>query len=131
MMLPRTAKKMRMLRMPENTSKERPYSSGTVPLLHIHFTMRHNLSETTELLRDRRSISPERYSSRMVHKEIVEQVLTNATWAPNHGLTQPWRFKAYVGEGMKRIGPKLAEWYAQNAGEQASPSRVAKLEARG
>ena len=41
--------------------------------------MRHNLSETTELLRDLRSISPERYSSRTVHKEIVEQVLTNAT----------------------------------------------------
>ena len=93
--------------------------------------MRHNLSETTELLRDRRSISPERYSTRKVHKEIVEQVLTNATWAPTHGMTQPWRFKAYVGEGMKRIGPKLAEWYAQHAGEQASASKVAKLEARG
>ena len=87
-----------MLRMPENTPKDRPHSSGAVPLLHIHFTMRHNLSETTELLRDRRSISPERYSSRKVHKEIVEQVLTNATWAPTHGMTQPWRFKAYVGE---------------------------------
>ena len=120
-----------MLRMPENTPKDRPHSSGAVPLLHIHFTMRHNLSETTELLRDRRSISPERYSPRKVHKEIVEQVLTNATWAPTHGMTQPWRFKAYVGEGMKRIGPKLAEWYAQHAGEQASPSKVAKLEARG
>ena len=32
---------------------------------------------------------------------------------------------------MKRIGPKLAEWYAQHAGEQASASKVAKLEARG
>ena len=88
--------------------------------------MRHNLSETTELLRDRRSISPERYSSRKVHKEIVEQVLTNATWAPTHGMTQPWRFKAYVGEGMKRIGPKLAEWYAR--GERVTALVVLGLE---
>ncbi len=93
--------------------------------------MRHNLSETTELLRDRRSISPERYSQRQVHREIVEQALINATWAPTHGMTQPWRFKVYVGEGMKLIGPKLAEWYAQRAGDNVSAKKVAKLQNRG
>ena len=72
--------------------------------------MRHNLSETTELLRDRRSISPERYSPQGSQGNR-EQVLTNATWAPPTVHDPAWRFKAYVGEGMKRIGPKLAEWY--------------------
>ena len=85
--------------------------------------MRHNLSETTELLRDRRSISPERYSSRTVHKEIVEQVLTNATWAPTHGMTQPWRFKAYVGEGMRRIGPKLLNGMLSTQGNKPRQAR--------
>ena len=93
--------------------------------------MRHNLSEVTELMRDRRSISPERFSSRKVHKEVVELLLTNATWAPTHGMTQPWRFAAYVGDGMSTIGPKLAEWYQVAAGENASEAKVAKLEARG
>ena len=93
--------------------------------------MRHNLSEVTELMRDRRSISPERFSSRKVHKEVVELLLTNATWAPTHGMTQPWRFAAYVGDGMSSIGPKLAEWYQLAAGENASEAKVAKLEARG
>lgn len=108
-----------------------PHSNSAVHLLLTWFSMRHNLSETTELLRDRRSISPERYSPRKVHREIVEQALINATWAPTHGMTQPWRFKVYVGEGMKHIGPKLAEWYAQSAGESASAKKVAKLQNRG
>jgi len=93
--------------------------------------MRHNLSDTTALLRDRRSVSPEKYSTRKVHREIVEQALTNAIWAPTHGMTQPWRFKAYVGEGMKQIGPQLAQWYRAVAGERFSESKYAKLVARG
>lgn len=93
--------------------------------------MRHNLSETTALIRDRRSISPERFSSRKVHREIVELALTNATWAPTHGMTQPWRFRAYVGDGMRQIGPQLAEWYRAEAGPNFSESKHAKLVARG
>ena len=86
--------------------------------------MRHNLSEVTELMRDSRSISPERFSSRKVHKEVVELMLTNATWAPTHGMPQPWRFAAYVGDGMSAIGPKLSEWYRIAAGEKATDSKV-------
>jgi len=93
--------------------------------------MRHNLSDTTALIRDRRSISPENYSSRKVHQEIVEQVLVNATWAPTHGMTQPWRFKAFVGDGMKQIGPKLSEWYRMAAGESFSQQKFDKLVRRG
>ena len=37
--------------------------------------MRHNLSDTNELIRDRRTIGPEKYSSRKVHKEVVEEIL--------------------------------------------------------
>jgi nitroreductase len=54
--------------------------------------MKYNLSEVTELIRNRRSIAPEHFGSRKVHREQVELMLNNASWAPNHGLTQPWRF---------------------------------------
>ena len=93
--------------------------------------MRHNLSEVTDLIRDRRSLSPEKFSERKVHREIVELALTNATWAPTHGMTQPWRFTAYVNEGMQAIGPKLASWYKTAAGEAFSPTKFEKLERRG
>lgn len=93
--------------------------------------MRHNLSDTTALIKDRRSISPEQFSERRVHKEILEEILTNGTWAPTHGMTQPWRFTAYVGDGMRVIGPKLAEWYRQFSGDKFSPGKYEKLRVRG
>lgn len=93
--------------------------------------MRHNLSEVTDLIRDRRSLSPEKFSKRKVHREIVELVLSNATWAPTHGMTQPWRFTAYVHEGMKVVGPKLSEWYKIASGDNFSASKFEKLKKRG
>lgn len=100
-------------------------------VLIIDDGMRHNLSEVTDLIRDRRSISPDKYSTRKVHREIVELILTNATWAPNHGMTQPWRFTAFVGEGMNDIGPKLSQWYQQAAGGEFSQTKFEKLQRRG
>ena len=94
--------------------------------------MRHNLSDTNELIRDRRTIGPEKYSSRKVHKEVVEEILRNGTWAPTHGMTQPWRFKVFIGEGVKRIGERLPIWYKNFISEEKfSQKKFDKLEARG
>lgn len=93
--------------------------------------MRHNLSDVTALIRDRRSISPERFSQRKVHKEILEEILTNGTWAPTHGMTQPWRFTAYVDEGMRALGPQLPFWYKKYAGAKFSEGKWEKLRQRG
>lgn len=82
-------------------------------------------------MKDRRSISPEMFSGRQVHREQIELMLTNATWAPTHGMTQPWRFTAYVGEGMKKIGPMLPAWYQKFAGPSFSSGKFEKLKARG
>lgn len=73
--------------------------------------MKYNLSEITELIRNRRSLPPESYTDRVVHREQIELILTNATWAPTHGLTQPWRFKVFTGEGLKKLSSALPELY--------------------
>lgn len=73
--------------------------------------MRYNLSEITDIIKDRRTIYPKDFSSRKVHKEIVENILRNATWAPSHGLTQPWRFKVYTGAATEKLGEQLANLY--------------------
>jgi len=57
--------------------------------------MKYNLSEITELIRNRRTIYPEQFSSRIIQKEQVEMLLNNAIWAPTHGNTQPWRFTVF------------------------------------
>ncbi|MBW7868972.1 MAG: nitroreductase [Brumimicrobium sp.] len=73
--------------------------------------MRHNLSEIVELIKDRRTIFPEFYSSRKVQKEQIELLLNGAVWAPTHGLTQPWRFKVFMEEGKDKLGEFLRDLY--------------------
>lgn len=93
--------------------------------------MRHSISDTSTLILDRRSISPEKYSGRRVHREIVEQVLQHGTWAPNHGMTQPWRFRVFLDEGAKSLMAQLSEAYRAHAGEKAMDSKVDKIRVRG
>lgn len=85
--------------------------------------MKYNLSEITDVIKNRRTIYPEFYSSRKVHKEIIEHLLTNATWAPTHGKTQPWRFKVYSEESRNILSEKLGELY-----KKLTPKTVYKEE---
>ena len=73
--------------------------------------MRFNLSEINELIRERRTIYPEQFSERQVHKEQIEVILTNAQWAPTHGNTQPWRFKVFTDEGKQVLSTYLGQAY--------------------
>lgn len=93
--------------------------------------MRHSISDTSTLLLDRRSISPEKYSGRRVHREIVEQALQHGTWAPNHGLTQPWRFRVFMDEAATRLMEGLSQAYRAHAGEGAMDSKAEKIRNRG
>ena len=73
--------------------------------------MRFNLSEITELIKSRRTIYPEQFSDRKVHKEQLELLLNNAQWAPTHGNTQPWRFKVFTEDGLQKLSDFLGKTY--------------------
>ena len=75
--------------------------------------MKFSVSEITELIRHRRTIFPKDCTDREVHREIVERVLSNGTWAPTHGLTQPWRFIVFTGAARERLSKFLGEEYAR------------------
>src|SRR3982751_5265013 len=64
----------------------------------------------TDAIQNRRSIK--RFTDRAVSREQIEQLLTVATLAPNHRLTQPWRF--YV------LGPESRYAYGLALGERKS-----------
>ena len=74
--------------------------------------MKYNLSEISELIKDRRTIFPEFYADRKIHKEQVETILNNAIWAPNHGSTQPWTFKVFLNDGRSKLGDFMSSLYA-------------------
>lgn len=87
--------------------------------------MRFNVSEINECIRTRRTISPEKFSSRKVQRELIEVLLENARWAPTHRYTQPWRFKVFMGDGLKTFG----DWHSQTFDSLApeSPAKAAKV----
>ncbi len=93
--------------------------------------MRHNLSEVGALIKDRRSFAPESFSSRKVHRDVLEEILRAGTWAPTHGMTQPWRFTVFLGEGMKVLQEGVPFWFKQKAGEaDVNEAKLAKLRSR-
>jgi nitroreductase len=62
----------------------------------------------TEAIRERRSIK--RFTDRPISREEIEALLDAAVHAPNHRLTQPWRF--YV------LGPRARRAYGAVLGER-------------
>lgn len=70
--------------------------------------------KVNELLRNRRSVFPISYIDKPIPREIIEQVLENANWAPNHKQTEPWRFVVFREEGLKRLSDYLGEHYTAN-----------------
>ncbi len=75
--------------------------------------MKFSLSETTDLIRHRRTIYPKDYSDRVVQREMIERIIANGTWAPNHGMTQPWRFTVFTGAEREPLSLFIATEYAR------------------
>jgi nitroreductase len=67
--------------------------------------------QVDELIRTRRSVFSQFYTGERVDDKIVEQMLLNASWAPTHKLTQPWRFLVFTGDGLKKFAGVQAEVY--------------------
>lgn len=75
--------------------------------------MEFNAKETDQLIRARRSVFPKDYTGQAVPDEVVSQILENARWAPNHKLTEPWRFVVFTGDGLKKLAEFQSECYKQ------------------
>lgn len=70
-----------------------------------------NTESLNQLMRDRRTVKPKQFSDRKVDREIIEQMLENANWAPTHAMTQPWRFVVFQGDSRKPLGEFLSRTY--------------------
>jgi nitroreductase len=70
--------------------------------------------DVEEAIRTRRTHKA--YRPEQVDREQLEEILDLARWAPNHNLTNPWRFRV--------IGPRALERLKQAAG----PESAAKLD---
>ena len=67
--------------------------------------------ELDDAIRTRRTIKA--YAPRAVERPVLDELFELARWAPNHHLTQPWRFRV--------VGPRALERLKAAAGPEAAP----------
>ncbi|WP_019240820.1 MULTISPECIES: nitroreductase family protein [Bacillus] len=64
--------------------------------------------DLVQLIKSRRSIK--RFEDREVSTDFIIDLLDTAVWAPNHHVTQPWRFILFNGEGREKLANAAREW---------------------
>lgn len=80
----------------------------------------------SEAIRTRRSVG--KVTQEEVPVKHIEQILEAGTWAPNHRMTEPWRFFVLRGEGRQMLGEALADVARANAADPESPEAAAAAE---
>ena len=70
-----------------------------------------------EVIRGRRTINL--YLHTPVPDELVREAIEAATWAPNHHVTEPWRFYLLGRETIGRCVDLVREIVTENKGEKA------------
>ncbi|MEL6928247.1 MAG: nitroreductase [Cyanobacteria bacterium J06600_6] len=63
------------------------------------------------LIRSRRSTKPRLFNGRKIDDKCIWQILENANWAPNHGLTQPWKYYVFSDSGLAKLAEFQADLY--------------------
>lgn len=88
----------------------------------------YDVTQINAVIKNRRSIYPKDYEKgKIIPDEIIWQILENANRAPNHKLTEPWRFNVFSGEGLKYFAEMQAAIYKRYAGNFSNEGRYQKL----
>ncbi len=91
--------------------------------------MDNQAAQLNELIKNRRSVFPKQFAEgKVVPDEIITQILENASWAPSHGQTEPWRFVVFTGEGLKKLAHFQSELYKESSGERFKEATYANLQ---
>ena len=85
------------------------------------------LEDLAALIRGRRSI--DLYAPDRVDADIVRAAIDVARWAPNHRLTEPWRFYLLGSAAIRTVIDLAVELDTAAKGERAGAARRARLEA--
>ena len=81
------------------------------------------------LARTRRSTFPDQFDiTRKVDDQIIREILTNATWAPNHGRQEPWHFTVFSGEGLQKLANFQSAFYKEDSGGDFKEMTYVKLQ---
>ena len=62
-----------------------------------------------EVIAQRRMVTPGAMSDRPVPRDVLEQLLEAANWAPSHRRTEPWRFVVVQGAALEHLSQVYIE----------------------
>lgn len=65
-----------------------------------------------EALKTRRSIA--KLKADAVPREVIEQILETAIWAPNHKKLEPWKFFVFSGDSRQKLADTFVENYRRD-----------------
>lgn len=92
--------------------------------------MQHVISSDSlkKLIRGRRTIKPASMKKdSQVPVDVITEALENATYAPNHGKTQPWHFVVFTGDALRDLNLFQAELYRKTAGDSFMESKFSRM----
>ncbi|NML66133.1 nitroreductase [Hymenobacter sp. RP-2-7] len=84
--------------------------------------------QVNELIRTRRSVFvPQFEAGKVIPDDIIWQLLENASYAPTHKRTEPWRFTVFTGAGLQQLADFQADLYQRTAGPKFNEGKHEKL----
>ena len=81
-----------------------------------------HILQTTEIgavIKNRRTVKPEKMNGKKIPDDLVFQMLDSANWAPTHGRTEPWRFIVFSNDKTVEFTRRHAELYKLNTDPSA------------
>ncbi len=76
-----------------------------------------------EAIHTRRDV--EAFSDASPSREVIERLIEAARWAPNHRMTQPWRFHVFTGAARDEFADAIAQGLASD-GQPESVATAAR-----
>jgi len=71
--------------------------------------------EVFNAIKTRRSIN--KVKQKKISNSIINKILESGIWAPNHHLTQPWKFFVISGEARNKLGEVMVKTLKDNLEE--------------
>jgi nitroreductase len=81
------------------------------------------LNPVIDAIRSRRTVK-KMDTEKPPTRDQIDGIIGAAMWAPNHHMTEPWRFVVISGQGRKRLGEALVAASLSGPGEKPIPERV-------
>lgn len=83
------------------------------------------MNQVIEVIKTRRSVRSMKKEE--PPRELIEQVLEAGTWAPNHHMTEPWRFVVISGDERHKLGEAMESALRETMKGDAQPRREEML----